>query len=334
MSFSHPFALYALWLVPLSAFLLIAGSRSRKTRLARYADSQLLPQLAGLESRARKILRGLLFLSGITLALFALAGPRFGESYQVVRKKGVDVMACVDVSRSMTVGDVSPDRLARAKRELTDFLAAAAGDRVGLVAFAGQAFLQCPLTLDHGALSMYIQNLSPDLVPVAGTDLADAIDVALSSFDDKVDTDRVILLITDGEDNEGRAIAAARRAKEKGVRIFVFGIGDTSGGPVPANEGGGFEKDSGGRMVLSRLDEKGLSEIARITGGEYVRSEEGDLDLDRIYYSGIREKTQSRETASGKVVVHEERFYIFLAAAFFLLLVEALLRERYFPRNL
>ncbi len=197
------------------------------------------------------------------------------------------------------------------------------GDRIGLVAFAGAAFVQCPLTLDYAALQMFLSELGPDLIPVAGTDIGAAIDSAVSSFDEKSNTDRVILLITDGEDNEGKGFKAAENAAEKNVKIFIFGIGDPAGAPVPATDGsGGFVKDSRGQMVLSKLDEAGLGKIATASGGGYVRSVAGDLDLDMLYYSGIKLKTEAKTLKSGKIKVYEERFMFFLFAAFILLLLE------------
>jgi Ca-activated chloride channel family protein len=237
-------------------------------------------------------------------------------------------MIVLDVSRSMLVKDVEPDRLERAKREISDFIRVVQGDRVGLVAFAGAAFTQCPLTLDYGALAMFLTALSPDMVPVPGTDLAVALQTAMSSFDATSATDKVILFITDGEDNENRGFQAAREAAKRGIKIFVFGIGDPSGGPIPSADGkGGFKKDAEGQLVVSRLNEEGLKEIASATGGTYVRSVAGDLDLDILYFEGIKERTKAADLKSGKIKVYEERFPLFVMLAFILLMLEGLIRE-------
>ncbi|MBU2489805.1 MAG: VWA domain-containing protein [Proteobacteria bacterium] len=317
-----------LWLLPLVVFALVVIHRRRSRLLSALADPGLLPALASLESRPRVVLRSVLFTLAAALAITAAAGPQWGERYQEVSQKGVDVLLCVDVSRSMLVTDVKPSRLERARREVADLVAVTSGDRLGLVAFAGGAFLQCPLTLDYGALGMFVGQLSSDLIPTPGTDLGAAIRTATEAFDPESATDRVIILLTDGEDNEGQGLAAAQKAAEQDIKIFVFGIGDPSGGPVPSLQGGGFEKDAEGRMVLSKLDESGLAAMARATGGEYVRSVDGDLDLDRLYFEGIREKTRAGEVKSGKITVAEERFYLFCVLAFGVLLVEGVLREK------
>jgi Ca-activated chloride channel family protein len=176
---------------------------------------------------------------------------------------------------------------------------------------------------------MFLDALEPDLVPVPGTDIGAAIEAGISSFDINTETERVILLITDGEDNENRGLEAARKALEKGVKIFVFGMGETSGGPIPAGDGkGGFKKDEEGNLVLSKLDEGNLKKIASSTGGIYVRSIAGDLDLDLLYFDGIKSRTEDQTLKSGKIKVYEERFAFFVTAAVLLLLLEGLIYDR------
>ena len=200
---------------------------------------------------------------------------------------------------------------------------------MGLVAFSGAAFVQCPLTLDYAALQMFLGALRPDLVPVAGTDLGAAIETGLGAFDETSETDKVMILITDGEDNENRGMKGAEEARKKGVRIFVYGMGDPAGGPIPAGDGkGGFKKDKAGNLILSKLDEEGLRDIAERTGGVYVRSMSGDLDLDLLYFDGIKSRTRAETLKSGKIKVYEERFVFFVLAAFLFLLLEGLIMER------
>ena len=329
MTFAHLWVLHFLWLLPLAAFVLLVGNRQRNRSIAGFADPELLGRLAGKTLKGRAFLKGLLLLSTFGLMLFALAGPRWGSHYQEVSQKGVDIMILVDVSPSMLVQDIKPDRLERARREILDFLKIVQGDRVGLVAFSGAAFVQCPLTLDYGALEMFLGAIHPDLLPVPGTDLGAAIETGISSFELESETDRVILLITDGEDNEAQGVKGAKKAAEKGIKVFVFGLGDASGGPIPAGDGkGGFKKDEHGKLVLSRLQEKGLREIASITGGGYVRSVVGDLDLDTLYFEGIKSATEAKTLKSGKIKVYEERFTLFLLGALFLLLLEGLVVDR------
>ncbi len=327
MTFAYSWVLHFMWLLPVLGLALLAYHRQREKALARFAESELLGRLTGGILPGMRALKVVLLLAAVGLMMFALAGPRWGSHYQEVTQKGVDIVLLADVSPSMLVEDVKPNRLERARREIHDFLQVVQGDRVGLVAFSGAAYVQCPLTLDYAALEMFLQALSPELIPTAGTDLGAAIETGLSAFDPKAETDKVMLLITDGEDNEGRGLEAARKAAAKGVKIFVFGIGEAAGGPVPGGQGG-FKKDERGNMVLSRIDEEGLRTIAGDTGGTYVRSVAGDLDLDVLYFNGIRSRTTAQTLKSGKIRIEEERFVFFLLPAFLFLLLEGFLAER------
>ncbi len=328
MTFDKIWILNFLLALPLLVFLQIVAKRRRRKKLAAFADQELLARLAPLETGTRAVVRGVLVILSAGLMVFAMAGPQWGEHYQEVSQKGVDIVVCVDVSNSMLVEDAAPNRLERAKREVTDLISVVTGDRIGLAAFAGAAFLQCPLTLDYQALIMFLGQLTTDLIPLQGTDLGAAIEVAIAAFDKESATDKVVLLLTDGEDNEETGLAAAEKAADDGIRIFVFGIGDTAGGPVPIQEGGGFEKDDKGSLILSKLDEDSLRKIARITGGDYVRSTDGDFDLDRLYFEGIRKKTEAQVVKTGKITIREERFFVFLLAAWLLLVIEGVLREK------
>jgi Ca-activated chloride channel family protein len=329
MNLANLWVLHFLWLLPLAAVALVVNGRRQRRALERFAEPDFLLRLTGEVRGGRRFLKWLLLLAALAMILVGLAGPRWGSHYQEVSQKGVDIMIVVDVSPSMLVEDVEPNRLERARREILDFLRVVQGDRVGLVSFSGAAFIQCPLTLDYAALEMFLSSLQPDLVPVPGTDLGSAIETGISTFDLKAETDKVILLITDGEDNEGRGLEAARKAKAQEVKIFVFGMGDVSGGPIPAGNGqGGFKKDKEGQVILSKLDEQSLNKIASMTGGKYVRSVAGDLDLDMLYFEGVRTRTEAQNLKSGKIKVYEERFTVFILLAFVLLLLEDLVQER------
>jgi len=332
MTFAQGWILHFLWLIPLVGLAMIVESRRRRRALERFADGDLMERLVPADRRGAHVIKAVLLVAAVTILITALAGPRWGSRYEEVSRRGVDIMMAVDVSRSMMVEDVKPTRLERARREIADFLRVVEGDRVGLTAFAGTAFVQCPLTLDYAALEMFLSALEPGIIPVEGTDIGAAIETGLAAFDYKTSTDKVMLLITDGEDNEEHGLAAAEKAAEKGVKIFVFGIGDPSGGPVPAaDEMGGFTKDGTGKMVMSKLDEKTLRDIAEETGGVYARSTAGDLDLDILYFNGIKERTEAEELKTGKIKVAEERFHIFVIIALILLFVEGLMEEKRRP---
>jgi Ca-activated chloride channel family protein len=328
MSFERAWILNFLFVLPLAALVQALAWRSRRQALTAFAAQELLVRLGPMESAARAWLRNALVLAGIAMLITALAGPRWGERIEEISSRGVDIMVCVDLSRSMLVEDIRPNRMERARREIADLLSAAQGDRIGLVLFAGRAFVQSPLTLDYQAIAMYLKHLEPGLIPVMGTDLGDAIDRAVEAFDSTSPADRVIVLITDGEDHEGKGLEAARRAAQKGVRIFVLGVGDPAGGPIPAARGAGFEKDGAGSNILSRLNERDLARIANEGGGDYLRVAGGGFNLERLYFEGIKKKTQDQTVLTEKTVLLEQRFYLFVLFAFALFFFEGVLREK------
>ena len=229
-------------------------------------------------------------------------------------------VVAVDCSRSMLAADVEPDRLGRAKREVLDLLRRLEGDRIGLVAFAGTAFLQCPLTLDYAGIHLFLKALEPDYLPLGGTALAAAIRTGLASFDPESAADKALILFTDGGATSGEAEQAAEEAREQGVQLYIVGVGTPEGAPIPA-KGGGFVKDSAGSIVLARLGEEALQRLAVRTGGVYVRSVAGDQDLDAVY-GRIRSELEVKTLESRKVKVWEERYQWPLALAALALAVE------------
>lgn len=328
--FGTPDALWALWLVPLVALLLLWSARSRRRRLARFADAGLLPRLVAGRSPGREAFRALLVLLGLAAMVLSLARPRWGFTWEEVQRRGVDIVIALDVSDSMLVEDVDSggglSRLERAKREIADLLRMLDGDRVGIVAFAGTAFVQCPLTLDYAAAELFLRAVDTDLVPVKGTNLAEALDVSRKAFDGG-ESGKAVILITDGEDHEGRVLEAAERAKDSGIRVFTIGIGREEGAPIPA-PGGGFRRDRRGEVIVSRLDETTLQKVALETGGRSVRSVTGDLDLETVYARGIKTTLEDRELGSRRRQRWEERFQWALALALGALALEPLIGER------
>jgi Ca-activated chloride channel family protein len=273
-------------------------------------------------------LKAVLMVAAVVLLVAALARPRWGYHFEDIKRVGVDIIVAVDVSRSMLAEDISPSRLERARRKLHDFTGMLDGDRIGLVAFAGNSFLQCPLTLDYGAFSMFLEYLSPDMIPVPGTDMAAAIRTATRAFNRRERTSKALILITDGENHAGDVLQAAQEARREGIRIFAIGIGTPDGTPVPAIDGkGGFMQDRSGSLVLSRLDEKTLQKIALETGGAYVRSVTGDLDLETIYHGAIKKDVEQKELSSARRKRWEERFQWFAALGLLCCVLEFFIRE-------
>jgi Ca-activated chloride channel homolog len=327
MIFADPFILLFLWVIPLLIFIWVICEKLRKRALERFANPELHRRLTGEPAKGRKFITYVMLLTAIGLMVIALSGPRWGFYYR--DQRGVDIMMVADVSKSMLANDVAPTRLHRARREISDFLNMIQGDRAGLIAFAGDAFVQCPLTQDYGALTMFLDLLDPELIPVPGTDLGVAIELGVSSFDYNVETDKVIFLLTDGEDHEGGGLAAAKKASKMGVKIFVLGIGETAGAPVPdTTQGESFKTDHQGKTILSKPDIEGLKKIAAATDGIYVQSTGGSLDLETLYLNGIKARTKDAALKNVKLKVPKERFAFFLVPAILLLMAETLIFRR------
>jgi Ca-activated chloride channel family protein len=326
--FASPEWLLALLLVPVLAGGFWLGFRRRTRLLARFGDRELVAKLvASVSQRARTVKAGLLLGSVLFLAL-ALARPQFGTRVETVRRRGQDVMVAVDLSRSMLAEDVTPNRLDRARLAILRLIRTLDGDRIGLVAFAGDAFIQSPLTVDYTAAAMFLDAMEPEMMPIQGTDLGEALRMSLDALDQGAREDRLIVLVTDGEDHEGQLDPQLQRAVAAGVRIHTVGIGSVEGVPIPetGTGGQGFKRDEEGNVVTTRLDEATLREVAEVTGGRFVRVVSGTTafeDLVDEIASGEGDEFDTRE-----ITQFEEQYQLFLAFAFVLLFAEALVPER------
>jgi len=329
MRFGNLNYLFLLWIIPLLIAFYVYAFRSRDRLLAVFCGQKLQPVLLPDRQRGRRAIKAFLILGGITLGIFALTRPQWGFHWEDIKRVGVDIMVAIDVSESMLAEDVKPSRLERAKREVYDLIQMMEGDRIGLIAFAGTSFVQCPLTLDYGACKMFLDYIEPDLIPVPGTALADAIRNAIKSFNTKERKSKVLILITDGEDHEGAPLEAAREAKQEGIKIFTIGVGQDGGAPIPLRDGsGGFKKDRRGDMIITHLDEATLQKIALETEGSYVRSVTGDMDLDKIYKVDIKQHIEGKELSSTRQRRWEQRFQWFVCAALLLIAGEFFISER------
>lgn len=314
------------WLIPIIALFYLYAFK-KKTRLIKmFCKDHLKKHIMPKQSQGRQWLKAFLIILSILFIIFALMRPRWGFHWEEIKRVGVDLIVAVDCSQSMMATDVQPNRLERAKREIQDLLKMLDGDRIGLVAFAGTSFVQCPLTLDYGAFRIFLDYLDTDLIPLQGTAIGQAVQECIGSFDRAQKGSKAIILITDGEDHEGDPLVVASEAKQRGIKIFPIGIGKEGGAPIPLKDGSGFKKDRQGNLILSKLDEKTLQKIALETGGSYVRSVTGDLDLEKIYLEGIKSLDQ-KELASTKKRIWEERFQWFLFLSFIFLIIEQILPE-------
>jgi Ca-activated chloride channel family protein len=290
----------------------------------------MMEKLTATVSRSARRWKSVLLLCALTLLGVALARPQFGSRVETVRSVGQDIIVAVDLSMSMLAEDVTPSRLERARLAILRLIQNLDGDRIGLVAFAGSAFVQSPLTADYSAAGMFLAAMSPDLMPVQGTDLRAALRVSLDALDRGARETRVIVLVTDGENLEGDFEEELQRAVESGVQVHVVGIGSPEGGPIPVyDELGrrtGFLRDDDGTVVTTRLDEQTLRTVADRTGAKYVRAGAGGTAFEDLVDEIA--SVEGEAIDARQVTQFEEQYQIFLGLALFLLLAEWLLPER------
>lgn len=331
MKWGAPHLLYWLPLAIPLAWALFALLRRRRAALAQLVDPALLGVLAPAWNPARAKSRLVLRVLALALLVLALARPQWGFHWEEVRRKGLDLMVVLDTSRSMLASDIKPTRLQQAKWGVRDLLRNLRGDRVGLVPFAGSSILQCPLTIDYAAFAMTLDDVYSGIIPRGGTALEQALRTALAAFPADGAADRVILLVTDGEDHEGDPLALLPELKEKGIRVYTIGIGTLEGEMVPAGDDqGAYFKDRQGQIVKTALKEDVLQKLALGTGGTYVRSAPGDTGLERVFNESIANlKRSDQETRTARI--YEERFAWPIVAALLLLAWEALLGDRRKP---
>jgi len=331
MTFGAPQWCWALLTIPFLVVLFVRAERRATLRLREFVSERLLPKLARTVDRRRRSVRFALVLWGFALAITALAQPRWGYTYEDAKRKGLDLILAVDTSRSMLSNDVLPNRLQRVKLAAQDLINELQGDRVGLVAFAGRAFLQAPLTIDYDAAVEAINDLDTKTIPEGGTNISDGIDLAVRTFGKSAIGNRAVIIFTDGEELSGDASKTAKAAADAGVRIFTVGVGTPEGSliPITNGEGGGtaFVKDSKGQVVKSKLDEKRLREIAESTGGFYLHLEDGPRTMKQLFADGLT-KMQAGDIDARLSRRPIERYQWPLGAAMFFLAASFLMRER------
>jgi len=289
MNFGAPNWLWTLAILPLLVLLYAQAERRSAIKLREFVSPRLLPQLAGNVDRVRRAIRFAFVLLALALAIGALAKPRWGYTYEDVKRRGLDLLFAVDTSRSMLSNDVAPNRLERVKLAAQDLITDLQGDRVGLIAFAGRAFLQAPLTIDYDAAVESINDLDTKTIPEGGTNIGQAIALATQTFGKSAMGNRALIIFTDGEELSGDAVNEAKKAADAGVKIFTIGVGTAQGSliPVEGKGEGGFVKDAKGQVVKSKLDENRLREIAQATGGMYLHLESGPQTMRQLYADGL-----------------------------------------------
>jgi len=304
--------------------------RWKKRALERFGSLELIQKLTLSLSRKRQLWKIVLLIISVFFMVLSLAKPQIGTKLEQVKREGVNILIATDVSLSMMAEDIKPNRLEKAKHAVGKFIDLLEGDRVGLIAFAGEAFVQCPLTLDYGAAKMFLEIMDISSIPTPGTAIGEAIKLATKTFEQRERKHKVLILITDGEDHAGDPIKAAEIAEKEGLVIFTVGVGSVGGDPIPLyNESGrniGFKKDRQGQVVTSKLDEITLEKIALQTGGKYYRASGSESELTKIYDE--ISKMEKKELASLKFSQFEDRFQYVLIFAIVFLIFEIFISER------
>ena len=325
--------IYALGILPLMVLVFFLVMRWKKRALQRLGDSDIISRLVPDVSLSKQSWKFILFLAAFFFLLVAMIDPQVGSREEEAKQEGIDIMICLDVSNSMMAEDLSPNRLERAKQAIAKLTEKLHGDRIGIVVFAGQAFVQLPITSDYGAAKLFLDNIDCDIVPVQGTAIGTAIDMAAGSFGAENTNSKAIIVITDGENHEDDAVASAKKAAEKGITVHTIGMGSPEGGPIPiysivgtSKVKEGFKKDAEGNTVVTKLDQKMLTEISAAGNGVYVRANNTEAGLNTVMAQ--LEKMQRSQMGSKHYTDYEDRFQVFLLLSIILVVTELLLTER------
>ncbi|MGA7160044.1 MAG: VWA domain-containing protein [Bacteroidota bacterium] len=328
--FVHPEYLYWLALVPLTLVLFWFVGRKRKEAREKFSSSGMFERLAGESSGVKRVIKPLLLLGAISLIVVGLANPEVGTRQEEVKQEGVDIFIALDVSLSMKAEDVKPNRLAKAKYEISNLINRLGGDRIGLIIFSGESYVQFPLTTDYSAADLFLDVVDVESVPTPGTAIGSAIEQAAKSFNWNSPTKKVLVIITDGENNEGDAVSQAEDAGKKGILIYTIGMGSPAGAPIPIYDANGrqvdFKRDRAGNIVLTKLDETTLEKIATLGNGKYFRGSNSQDELDAIYKEV--NALQKSEFGTKQFTDFEDQFQYFVGLALVLLLIEVFLSDK------
>ncbi|WP_179415023.1 vWA domain-containing protein [Mucilaginibacter sp. E4BP6] len=329
LRFANAYILWALVLVPLLIIIFMLVRRWKKKALASLGDKGVITRIMPQVSSSRPTLKFIFFIVAYTLLIIGLADPQVGNHIDEVKKKGADIMIVLDVSNSMLSQDYAPSRLENAKRALAQLIDNLHEDRIGIIVFAGEPYVQMPITTDYSAAKIFLNTINTGMVPVQGTAIGAAIDLGVKSFDYKDGTGKAIILMTDGENHEDDAITAAQNAHDKGVVVHVIGFGSPQGAPIPIYENGkqnGFHLDSAGHTVISKLNEDMCKQVAVAGNGVYIRATDANSGLGIVMDQVHKMKQKTYDSKSFKDF--EDRFQFFIAIALFLFIAEFFISNR------
>ena len=323
-----PFYFYGLGILPILwvAYFLVMGWKRRAQN--RFAHSNLMEKLSPYRSKFKPALKLLMLSLGISFLILGLVNPKIGTQLETVKREGVDIVFAIDVSKSMLAEDIAPNRLEKSKRLVSAIINQLASDRIGIIAYADQAIPQLPITTDYGAAKMFLQALNTNMLSSQGTALDAALDLSGTYFDDEDQTNRVVFLISDGEDHSEEGATAAQRAADMGIRIFTFGVGTDEGAPIPIKRNGiidSYKKDMQGETVITKRNSIILQEIAQVAEGDYVDGNDTQAVVD--FVAETLKNIDKKEFEAKKFVSYKDQFQAFLFAGFLLILLELFLFE-------
>lgn len=327
--FGEPIYLYFLLIIPFLVVFYIYTNYRRRKKLRQYGDPELMAHLMPNVSKYRPDVKFWLVTAALVMVIFMLARPQFGSKMETVKRQGVETVVALDISNSMLAQDVTPSRLEKSKKLVSRLVETFNNDKVAMIVFAGEAFTQLPITSDYISAKMFLETISPSLITTQGTDIRGAIDLAMKSFTPNEGVGRAIVLITDGENREGGAVEAAQQAAEKGVRVFVLGVGSPDGSPIPVEGTNDFRRDKDGNVVVTKLNEQMCQEIAKAGNGMYVRVDNTN-NAERALNAEIN-KLAKADVETQVYTEFDEQFDVLAWLALILLAADVMLLNRKNP---
>ena len=326
--FAHPEYFYIFLVIPVFVILFILSRVIHRKALKSFGNPAILEQLMPSVSNGRPIVKFAIWLLALSMIIVALAQPQFGSKLTLNKRKGVELIIALDVSNSMKAQDIKPNRLDRAKRAIAKLTERLSDDKIGLIVFAGQAYVQLPITTDYSSAKLFLEAITTDVVSVQGTAIGAAIDMATQSFTPNAKSSKAIIVITDGENHEDDAVGMAKAAREQGIIVHTIGMGLPQGAPIPLGGEGSsdFMKDKSGATVVTKLDENMLTSIAEAGGGSYIRANNAEVGLNTLFNE--IEKMEKSELEAREYAEYNDQFPIFLSIALALLLFDLMILDR------
>jgi len=325
---ANPEYLYALLVIPALFALFFYSRIKRKKALALFGQKDILSLLMPNVSRSRPVLKFIVLMVAMASLIIGIARPQFGSKLKTEKRKGIELIIALDVSNSMMAEDIQPNRLERAKRAISQLVDKLSDDKIGLIVFAGDAYTQLPITADYVSAKLFLNSISPQMVPTQGTAIGSAIELGIKSFNPQFAGSKAMIIITDGENHEDDAVGAATEAAKQGITIYTLGMGLPQGGPIPDNSNGqkGYRKDKQGNIIVTKLDEQMLQKIAEAGKGAYIRANNAQIGLNNLF--GEVNKMEKTELETQIYADYDDKFQYFIGFGIFMILLDFMILER------